>query len=113
MIYREVSFLSICVETRGIIVGWTDENAPKFQFVNPRTGENIRRINPIGGTPNYTMRGEGIIIGEQVKIIFDPNNPTHAQIKGSAILWILLLWILFCVVFTVVFAWIVLQNRIG
>jgi len=84
--YREVSFLASCSETRGVIVRWEvdDTSYPVFEFTDPGTGEKITKANPISGG-NYR-------VGDQVDIIYDPHDPTNAQIKDSRSLVFLLVW---------------------
>jgi membrane protein YdbS with pleckstrin-like domain len=61
-----------------------DTSYPVFEFTVPRTGEKITKANSISGG-NYR-------VGDQVDIIYDPNDPTNAQIKDFRSLMFLLLF---------------------
>ena len=100
MTFHEVIFLTSCSQTKGVIVRWeTDDTSyPVFEFTDPRTGEKITKANPISGG-NYR-------VGDQVDIIYDPNNPTNAQIKD-------LRGLVFLLLFTSVFALCTVAGVLG
>ena len=82
-------FLDESLETKGVVIDlhWKYDSEgsafayPVFQFVDERTGEEITVVSTQGSNPpSYS-------IGQEVYILYDPQNPHSAVIKSFWNIW--------------------------
>ena len=91
-IYDVRDFLHRCLETKGIVIdsemvkhglgdrpNWLCHTV--FQFTDQRSGEEIKVRSERGKTdPTHS-------IGQEVAILYDPENPDNAKIKSFSEIW--------------------------
>lgn len=89
-IYQTQNFLGRCLETKGVVIdlSWRYDSEgnpsayPVFQFVNQRTAEEITVWSETRSyPPSYHL-------GQEVNILYDPENPTNAVIKSFLNIWL-------------------------
>lgn len=82
---EQIKFSGTCEIANAVVVGFHEEVAskggisyfPVFQFVNSMTGENVTAMGSMGtNPPRYSE-------GQEVEILYNPNNPTVGAIGNS------------------------------
>jgi len=84
------SFLDESLETRGVVINlrWEYDSEgsasayPVFQFVDERTGQEITVVSTHGSNPPSCS------VGQEVYILYDPQNPYKAMIKSFWNIWL-------------------------
>ena len=103
-IYKTKNFLDRCLKTKGVVIdlSWRSHEVPsevshgevpdtsyeviKFahpvvQFVEQRSGRKIKVESSVGSArPAYH-------VGEEVAVLYDPENPSNARIKSFWEIW--------------------------
>ncbi len=87
---QTLSFLDTCLEARGVVVNlsWRYDSEGSqlaysvFQFVDERTGEEITVSSTQGRNP------PAYSVGQEVFILYDPQNPHNARIKSFWNIWL-------------------------
>lgn len=106
-IYKTKNFLDRCLKTKGVVIdiSWVSQKVPpevssgetdaydadayreeKFaipvvQFVDQRSGRKIT----VGGS--WGSSGPAYHVGEEVVVLYDPENPSNAKIKSFWEIW--------------------------
>ena len=86
---QTMNFLDRCVKTKGVVIelNWTHDvdhgpsAYPVFQFVDEKTGQEITVHSGHGSyPPDYQ-------VGQEVDLLYDPENPHDAKIESFSELW--------------------------
>ena len=101
LIFRILYFLVICLKTKGVVIrlSWErhtveeiDENGrfitkemivahPICRFIDQRTGKEFTVRGSVGSDPPSYK------VGQEVKILYDLENPRNASIKSFMEIW--------------------------
>jgi predicted permease len=89
--YRTKNFLTRCVKTKGVVVSHDYQTSDDEEGKSTSLFPIFRFEHPITGT-EYTVRSnvsEFIQEGQEIEILYDPENPKNAKINNLSHTWMI------------------------